>query len=146
MTNFISALPSIVPFSFGSDTVNQGSRAQIFCSINNGDRPFKISWSMQGQDLSSDTSISTTQLGSHASMLSIESVDYRHSGSFTCKVTNDAGSVDHTTRLKVNGIHHHRSLEGIGHVALHFDLLFQFFFFLAVQFLITITSCCISVF
>ena len=59
---------------------------------------------MQGKDLSSDISISTTQLGSSASMLSIESVDYTHSGTFTCKVSNEAGYVAHTTELKVNGI------------------------------------------
>ena len=101
-----SALPSIVPFSFGSETVNQGTRAQIFCAVNNGDPPFKISWSMQGKDLSSDISISTTQLGSSASMLSIESVDYTHSGTFTCKVSNEAGYASHKTELKVNGIPH----------------------------------------
>ena len=99
-----SALPSIVPFSFGSETVNQGKRAQLFCVVNDGDPPFKISWSMQGKDMSSDISISTTQLGSSASMLSIESVDYTHSGTFTCKVSNEAGYVTHTTELKVNGI------------------------------------------
>ena len=59
---------------------------------------------MQGKDMSSDISISTTQLGSSASMLSIESVDYTHSGTFTCKVSNEAGYVTHTTELKVNGI------------------------------------------
>ena len=59
---------------------------------------------MQGKDMSSDISISTTQLGSSASMLSIESVDYTHSGTFTCKVSNKAGYVTHTTELKVNGI------------------------------------------
>jgi hypothetical protein len=96
-----------VPFSFGSDKVNQGTHAQIFCAVNEGDQPFKISWSMQGQDLTSDTSISTTQLGSRASMLSIESVEYRHSGEFTCQVANQAGTVAHTTRLRVNGTTNH---------------------------------------
>lgn len=37
-------------------------------------------------------------------MLSIESVDYHHGGTFTCKVSNEAGSVSHSTQLKVNGI------------------------------------------
>ena len=66
---------------------------------------------MQGKDMSSDISISTTQLGSSASMLGIESVDYNHSGTFTCKVSNEAGYVTHTTELKVNGIPPSRSQE-----------------------------------
>ena len=93
-----------MPFSFGSDTVNQGSRAQIFCAINQGDPPFAISWTLHCQDLSSD--VNTAQLGTSASMLSIESVDYHHSGEYTCMASNQAGATSYTATLRVNGRQH----------------------------------------
>ena len=93
-----------MPFSFGSDIVNQGSRAQIFCAIQQGDPPFAITWSMHGQDLSSD--VNTAQLGTSASMLSIESVDYHHSGEYTCMASNQAGATSYTATLRVNGRQH----------------------------------------
>ena len=56
---------------------------------------------MHGQDLSSD--VNTAQLGTSASMLSIESVDYHHSGEYTCMASNQAGTTTYTATLRVNG-------------------------------------------
>ena len=45
----------------------------------------------------------TAQIGQRASILSIESVGYRHSGTYTCTARNDAGTASTSAELKVNG-------------------------------------------
>ena len=95
--------PKIGPFSFASDTVNEGSFAQITCSIIHGDEPLKISWSLQGDVISSDPSITTTAIGSRTSILIISNVGYRHSGTYTCRAVSPAGADTYSAKLKVNG-------------------------------------------
>ena len=67
--------------------------------------PVTISWSLKGKELNSGDSITTTGLGARASMLVISSVDFTHIGEYTCRATNQAGSVTHSTQLRVNGNH-----------------------------------------
>ena len=42
-------------------------------------------------------------LGTQASILMISSVDYQHSGVYTCRAENPAGVTTHSAELKVNG-------------------------------------------
>ena len=98
--------PQIGPFSFASKAVDEGSFAQITCSIIRGDEPLSITWSLQGAVVSSDPAITTTAIGSRTSILIISSVGYRHSGEYTCRAINPAGSDTHSAVLKVNGIYH----------------------------------------
>ena len=42
-------------------------------------------------------------LGTQASMLVITSVDYHHSGIYTCRAENPAGITTYSAELKVNG-------------------------------------------
>ena len=100
---FVLEPPLIVPFSFGVDTVNQGSFAQLVCVVMNGDEPISITWSLKGDVISSDTDLTTTMLGTRTSMLTIGSVSHRHTGTYTCRASNPAGSVTHSANLKVNG-------------------------------------------
>ena len=93
--------PRIVPFSFGSDTVDEGAHAQIMCSVSHGDEP--ITWSLKGDSINSEPSMSTTMIGSRASVLVISSVGYRHSGDYICNAKNKAGLASYSTELKVNG-------------------------------------------
>ena len=106
ISDFINVLepPSIVPFSFGRDVIDSGAFAQLTCVVSHGDMPITITWSLKGQELNSGPSITTTMLGQRASMLVISSVDYSHVGEYTCRATNPAGSVTHSTQLRVNGI------------------------------------------
>ena len=96
--------PEIVPFSFGFDSIDQGRYAQLSCVISHGDRPLTITWSLKGDIISSDDTVTTTMLGTQASMLVIQSVDYQHSGTYTCRAENSAGITAYSAELKVNGI------------------------------------------
>ena len=73
------------------------------CNIKKGDKPVTISWSLKGDVVSSDPSLTTSMIGTQISLLNIANVDYRHSGTYTCRATNRAGSVTHSTELLVNG-------------------------------------------
>ena len=95
--------PQIGPFSFPADVVDEGSFAQVTCSVTKGDEPLTITWSLQGAVISSEPSLTTTMIGTRTSILIISSVGYRHSGIYTCRAMNPAGSVTHSAELKVNG-------------------------------------------
>ena len=95
--------PSIIPFSFGSEEVNEGDMAQLACFVSRGDEPLRISWSLKGDIISSEPTMTTTMIGTRTSMLMISRVGYRHSGTYTCTATNKAGSVFHSAELLVKG-------------------------------------------
>lgn len=95
--------PEIVPFSFGVKAVNKGDFAQLICVVMRGDEPVNLSWSLKGDIISSDLGLSTTMLGTRTSMLTISEVNYRHTGTYTCRATNPAGSITHSASLTVNG-------------------------------------------
>ena len=95
--------PRIVPFSFGTSVVDSGAFAQLTCVVSHGDLPVAISWSLKGDVISSGPSLSTTMVGTRTSILILASVDYIHSGEYTCRATNTAGSVTYSANLTVNG-------------------------------------------
>ena len=99
----VSEPPRIVPFSFGSDVVDEGAFAQLTCVVSHGDEPISITWSLKGDVISSEPTISTTMVGTRTSFLIIQNVGYRHSGDYTCTARNRAGVTSHSTTLRVNG-------------------------------------------
>ena len=92
-----------MPLTFGAELLNEGQFAQVVCIVTQGDEPLTISWSLQGEAVSSEPSLTTTTLGTRTSMLTIQSVGYRHSGMYTCTASNKAGSKSQSVELKVNG-------------------------------------------
>ena len=96
--------------------MNEGDYAQIMCVVNRGDEPVSITWSLKGDVVSSDPDLKTTQLGRRTSMLTISSVNYRHSGTYTCRASNQAGSITHSADLVVNGNFLKQLYEGAGNI------------------------------
>ena len=96
-------MPQILPFTFGDQAVKQGEFAQLTCVVRNGDKPITISWSLKGGSVASDESIITTMIGDRTSMLMISSVDYQHSGIYTCRASNPAGTTTYSAELFVKG-------------------------------------------
>ena len=90
--------------TFGPEIFDEGSRAQILCSISAGDEPLTITWSFHGNDINSGSSgIVTSNFGSETSFLMINSVNQGHRGIYTCLAKNNAGSAESTAELRVNG-------------------------------------------
>ena len=101
----ITEKPDIVPFSFGRAVVNQGEFAQLLCVVSRGDQPLSLTWSLKGDIISSGPALTTTMIGQQTSLLIISSVDYHHSGTYTCRAENGAGVRSHSAELLVNGNH-----------------------------------------
>ena len=94
--------PVIIPFSFGTN-MDQGDFAQLTCVVKKGDRPLSITWSLKGDIINSDPTLTTTMIGQQTSLLMISSVDYTHIGEYTCRAENPAGISTYSAELKVNG-------------------------------------------
>ncbi len=92
-----------MPLFLGADILDEGQFVQIICTVTKGDEPLTIAWSLQGEIVNSEPSLTTNSLGTRASMLTIQSVGYRHSGVYTCTAGNKAGSSSQSVELKVNG-------------------------------------------
>mgnify|MGYP001337688125 FL=1 len=92
-----------------------GELRQLFCTVIKGDEPLSIRWSLKGEDLGPGPDLTTSQLGPRTSMLMISSVNYRHSGSYTCTASNAAGTVEYTAQLNVHGKYvYYRYMKGTG--------------------------------
>nr|CAD7199658.1 unnamed protein product [Timema douglasi] len=91
--------PKLLPFTFGEDVFHAGQAATLQCTITEGDLPIDIEWTLNGQDLSWLSDISTSKIGRRTSILSIEPVHGSHMGNYTCRARNAAGVASYTTRL-----------------------------------------------
>jgi len=101
--NLFSEIPQLLPISFGQEEINEGDFGQLVCTVLRGDEPFTFSWSLQGDIVSSEPGLTTSQIGTRTSMLMIAAVGSRHVGKYTCNVKNNAGMATVSTELKVNG-------------------------------------------
>ena len=98
--------PSILPFHFAR-SLDQGEVAQLQCIVSTGDTPLSITWAFHGKDSSTrtQTGVTITKIGSKTSLLTMESVSQENAGSYTCQVSNKAGTANYTAELVVNGEH-----------------------------------------
>lgn len=103
LSSLCSVLPQIVPFAFGEDEINAAEMVSASCTVNKGDFPIKISWLHNSQPIYANDGVSISRTNQRISILSIESVHGRHSGTYSCMAENLAGSVNFTTSLWVNG-------------------------------------------
>ncbi|XP_034142429.1 Down syndrome cell adhesion molecule-like protein Dscam2 isoform X33 [Drosophila guanche] len=104
----VMVLPQIVPFAF-EDVINTGDSIDLFCQIQKGDRPIKVSWSFERSPSPNDDSyegqlpqMRTNRISSKTSMLSIPSASPAHTGRYTCLASNAAGTTSYGVDLTVN--------------------------------------------
>ncbi|XP_017775727.1 PREDICTED: Down syndrome cell adhesion molecule-like protein Dscam2 [Nicrophorus vespilloides] len=92
--------PIIEPFSF-QDGLSEGMRTRTVCGVSAGDPPLVVSWLKDGQPLTPSLGANVSALDPYSSLLSISSLDSRHSGDFTCVASNPASEVRYTAKLQV---------------------------------------------
>lgn len=73
------------------------------CLISSGDQPIDIEWLFNDYGISSYSGINVVKGGKRNSILSIDNVQARHAGNYSCKVKNHAAAVNYSTELIVNG-------------------------------------------
>uniref|UniRef100_A0A8D9EQZ0 Down syndrome cell adhesion molecule-like protein Dscam2 n=2 Tax=Cacopsylla melanoneura TaxID=428564 RepID=A0A8D9EQZ0_9HEMI len=91
--------PVITPFSF-LDNLQQGNRAHVSCSITSGDLPITIVWHKDGKPLPNDPDVQEQQM-LFLSTLMFKKLSARHTGLYTCVVSNEASSSNYTAKLVV---------------------------------------------
>lgn len=101
---FLSVPPIIEPFSF-QDGLSEGMRTRTVCGVSKGDQPLVVTWLKDDQPLTPNLGVNVSALDSYSSLLSISSLDSRHSGDFTCVASNPASEVRYTAKLQVKGNH-----------------------------------------
>ena len=100
----MTVLPSINPFEF-EEEIFSGSDAQLTCYISRGDQPLTIWWTLNGVPLTSNATIgvSTVNVGTKTSLLTLTGVDYHSAGEYRCFAENPAGQTSHSANLTVYG-------------------------------------------
>lgn len=92
-----------MPFEFGEEPVNAQEMVLVTCTVVKGDQPLRLEWYFNDNKIKpGDFGISLLNT-KRASQLSIESVSHQNQGNYTCVVTNQAGTMNHTAELYVNG-------------------------------------------
>lgn len=91
--------------------------------MSKGDLPVAFKWLFNGEEIRihNNLGVVLTTISKKTSILNIESVNAVHRGSYTCEIRNQAGQINHTTVLSVNG-----SLFSIPFFFLNAFLLLQF--------------------
>ncbi|GAB6021010.1 Down syndrome cell adhesion molecule-like protein 1 [Chamberlinius hualienensis] len=78
-----------------------GMRSLVTCAISQGDQPLTFEWLKDGKAIPMNIGIVTRKYDQNTDSLSIENVDSRHSGNYTCIVRNQAGKAMHSAQLMV---------------------------------------------
>ncbi|CAH2265758.1 jg7946 [Pararge aegeria aegeria] len=101
---YVNVPPQVMPFEFGEEPVNAQEMVLVTCTVVKGDQPLRLEWYFEENKIKpGDLGISLMNT-KRASQLSIESVSHQNQGNYTCVVTNQAGTMNHTAQLFVNGI------------------------------------------
>lgn len=95
--------PIILPFDFGEEAFDIYSATTVSCAVTKGDLPMEIKWLFNGYHLLSGDGVLITSGSQRISMLSIESVQPRHAGNYSCIAKNTAGHAQHDAELRVMG-------------------------------------------
>uniref|UniRef100_A0A182SAI8 Ig-like domain-containing protein n=1 Tax=Anopheles maculatus TaxID=74869 RepID=A0A182SAI8_9DIPT len=94
-------LPIILPFEFGEEPFDIYSATTVSCAVTKGDLPITIAWLFNDREIHSGDGVLITNSGHRISMLSIESVQPRHAGNYSCVANNKAGTAEYSSILNV---------------------------------------------
>ena len=114
----ISAPPTIMPFLFPNNLLNEGMRSAVSCQILEGNLPISFGWFKNGDEVPMSSrrqqmdrfQVLIRSNDEYSSTLVIDRLQFSHRGNYTCRATNAAGSATHTAELIVNGM----SIQSIG--------------------------------
>ena len=99
--------PKIVPFSRRTSSLQKGERITLTCTIAKGDTPISIIWQKDEEHIKTSEKaddIKVIAFDEFNSMLTIEDLDVRHIGNYSCLASNSAGTAIHYQTIHVNGI------------------------------------------
>nr|XP_018916966.1 PREDICTED: Down syndrome cell adhesion molecule-like protein Dscam2 isoform X2 [Bemisia tabaci] len=91
--------PEIAPFQFPAN-LREGNRAHVSCSITSGDLPITVTWRKDGLPLPQDNEVQE-HMQEFASTLSFSHLRARHTGLYTCIISNAAASTNFTADLVI---------------------------------------------
>lgn len=83
--------------------MNQDEPISISCTISGGDLPINVRWTLNGAPIEPWHEILIEKRGKRINVLMIESLKEKHAGNYTCWAVNEAGVVEHSSELIVNG-------------------------------------------
>lgn len=88
----------------GPDSLNHSTSLQLRCAIYSLQRPTNVTWTLNDTMIYNGTaSLSSLSNGAYVSMLNIPSVELNNTGLYTCIVSNDAGTTNHSVYVTVIG-------------------------------------------
>ncbi|KAL3270307.1 hypothetical protein HHI36_009358, partial [Cryptolaemus montrouzieri] len=99
----VNVMPQIILTDFGEDSISSGELASLTCSVHKGDLPIKMEWRHNNKTIGINDGILVSMVGKKVSTLTIESVQDKHAGTFTCLAENKAGAAEYSVYLHVNG-------------------------------------------
>uniref|UniRef100_T1III8 Down syndrome cell adhesion molecule-like protein Dscam2 n=1 Tax=Strigamia maritima TaxID=126957 RepID=T1III8_STRMM len=95
----VNVPPKIVPFSFQDDHLIAGSLLRVSCVVSRGDLPLSITWLKD--DVALPETVSVKKVDFYSIVLSIDPVKREHTGNYTCKAQNQAGTATYSAELIV---------------------------------------------
>ncbi|KAL1428772.1 hypothetical protein MTO96_002493 [Rhipicephalus appendiculatus] len=97
--------PAIVPFSF-PESLHQGQRYNVLCTVSKGDAPVHITWYKDGVPVSTAglASVSVLNVTEFSSTLIFEKLLPEHRGNYSCEARNEAGVVTVTSTMVIHGM------------------------------------------
>ncbi|CAB3253560.1 unnamed protein product [Arctia plantaginis] len=91
--------PKIAPFQFPEE-LEVGGSTQATCSLVSGDKPIQFTWHKDNLPIPSILKVEQKNMD-FFSLLIIQDLTSSHSGEYSCRATNDFGTVSHSTSLIV---------------------------------------------
>lgn len=81
-----------------------GDVLSINCVVLKGDLPLEIYWSLNNETIESgQDGFTVMQLNSRTSYLSVDTLEAKHRGAYSCIAQNQAGRAIYAADLQVNG-------------------------------------------